>query len=136
MLAVDFFHVDCAVTLRRLAAELGTPQAIAGRLTGEGRWAPSGWVLDAKLVDVQPARLDARAPSMRLSGPVALAGGTVEVLIYNTQTEGAIPKQVRSSAEHADVPVVNVTESVPPSFDTFVGWQLHQLQDLAQALGA
>ena len=66
-----------AVTLRRLAAELGTPQAIAGRLTGEGRWTPTEWALDAKLVDVQPARLDARAPSMRLSGPVALAGGTV-----------------------------------------------------------
>ena len=64
-----------------------------------------------------------------------LAGGTINVLIYNTQTEGALPKQIRGAAEDAKVPVVNVTESVPPSFDTFVGWQVHQLRDLATALG-
>ncbi len=64
----------------------------------------------------------------------ALAGGTMSVLIFNTQTEGSIPDQVRRRAEAADVPVVNVTESVPPDFTTFVAWQVHQLQDLAAAL--
>jgi zinc/manganese transport system substrate-binding protein len=66
----------------------------------------------------------------------ALANHTVTVLIYNTQTEGAIPQQVRSQAEEAKVPVVNVTESVPQEFSTFEAWQVSQLKDLATALGA
>jgi translocation and assembly module TamB len=63
-----------ALTLLNLDADLGTPQAGAGRLTAQGHWSPAEWALDARLADVQPARLDARAPSMRLSGPLALAG--------------------------------------------------------------
>jgi len=66
----------------------------------------------------------------------ALAKRKIAVLIYNTQTQGAIPEQVRSIARNADVPVVNVTESVPPSFKTFEAWQVNQLEDLARALGA
>ena len=64
----------------------------------------------------------------------ALENGGVDVLIYNTQTEGAIPAQVRSTAKAASVPIVKVTESVPPGFSTFEGWQLSQLIDLARAL--
>jgi len=66
----------------------------------------------------------------------ALADGSMTVLIYNTQTSGAIPEQVRSKAEASKVPVVNVTESVPPKFSTFEAWQVSQLKDLAKALGA
>jgi zinc/manganese transport system substrate-binding protein len=65
----------------------------------------------------------------------ALADGTIDVLIYNTQTEGSIPEQVRKAATNAKVPVVNVTESVPPQFDTFEAWQVSQLKNLATALG-
>lgn len=69
-----------ALTLQQLDVELGTPQSGAGRVTGQGRWSSAGWSLDATLTDVLPARLDARAPAMRLSGPLALAGGkTIEV---------------------------------------------------------
>jgi translocation and assembly module TamB len=62
-----------AVELRRLDAELGTAQANAGRVQGTGRWAPERWNLAATLAAVQPALLDARAPAMPLSGPLALA---------------------------------------------------------------
>ena len=64
----------------------------------------------------------------------ALENGAVDVLIYNTQTEGAIPAQVRSTAKAASVPIVKVTESVPPGFSTFEGWQVSQLRDLERAL--
>ncbi len=64
-----------------------------------------------------------------------LKGGTVDVLIYNTQTEGSVPEQIRSVAEAAGVPVVEVTESVPPGVDSFVTWQLEQLEALSAALG-
>jgi len=65
----------------------------------------------------------------------ALAGRQVDVLIYNTQTEGATHEQIRSAAQNAGVPVVNVTETVPPGQTSFEGWQCAQLTALAKALG-
>jgi len=65
----------------------------------------------------------------------ALAGRQIDVLIYNTQTQGSIPEQIRSTAERAGVPVVNVTETVPPGQNSFEGWQGAQLTALGKALG-
>lgn len=65
----------------------------------------------------------------------ALASGQIDVLIYNTQTEGSIPDQIRTAAEQAGVPVVDVTETVPPDQTSFVGWQDKQLTALGEALG-
>ncbi len=65
----------------------------------------------------------------------ALAGRQIDVLIYNTQTEGSVPQQIRSAAEQAGVPVVNVTETVPPEQTSFEGWQYAQLVALGKALG-
>ena len=39
------------------------------------------------------------------------------------------------AAEDAGVPVVEVTETVPPGQDSFVAWQDGQLEALAKALG-
>ncbi|MES2991860.1 MAG: translocation/assembly module TamB domain-containing protein [Pseudomonadota bacterium] len=61
--------------LRAFDAELGTPQASAGRIGGTGQWSPQRWNLAATLTALQPALLDARAPAMQLSGPLTLAGG-------------------------------------------------------------
>jgi zinc/manganese transport system substrate-binding protein len=65
----------------------------------------------------------------------ALADGQIDVLIYNTQTEGSIPEQIRAAAEQNGVPVVDVTETVAPGETTFFGWQDKQLSALAEALG-
>ncbi|MGY1856413.1 metal ABC transporter solute-binding protein, Zn/Mn family [Modestobacter sp. SYSU DS0290] len=65
----------------------------------------------------------------------ALSDGSVDVLVYNTQTEGSVPEQLRATAEAADVPVVEVTESAPDGESSFVDWQLSQLQQLSDALG-
>ncbi|WP_264043061.1 metal ABC transporter solute-binding protein, Zn/Mn family [Mycolicibacterium hodleri] len=64
-----------------------------------------------------------------------LAAKQVDVLIYNTQTEGSIPEQIRTAAEQAGVPVVDVTETVPPGQTSFESWQDGQLTALAKALG-
>jgi len=64
-----------------------------------------------------------------------LAGRQVDVLIYNSQTQGSIPGQIRSAAGQARVPVVNVTETVPPGQTSFEGWQETQLTALGKALG-
>jgi zinc/manganese transport system substrate-binding protein len=65
-----------------------------------------------------------------------LAGKRVDVLIDNTQTEGAIPAQIRRAAESAGVAVVDVTESPPPGATSFVDWQVEQLRQLSAAMGA
>ncbi len=64
-----------------------------------------------------------------------LADKGVDVLIYNTQTEGALPQQIRAAAVAAGVPVVEVTETVAPGAKTFESWQMDQLTALAKALG-
>jgi zinc/manganese transport system substrate-binding protein len=65
-----------------------------------------------------------------------LRGGQVDVLIFNTQTEGSVPSQLRSAAEGAGVPVVEVTETVAPGAPSFVDWQVDQLRRLGSALAA
>jgi zinc/manganese transport system substrate-binding protein len=77
--------------------------------------------------DPSPADLDA---FLRL-----LSDRGVDVLIYNVQTEGSVPQQIRTAAERAGVPVVEVTESVPPGVASFETWQVDQLSALAEALG-
>lgn len=59
----------------------------------------------------------------------------VDVLIYNTQTEGSVPERIRATAEQAGVPVVDVTETMPPDAHSFQVWQVGQLDSLAKALG-
>jgi zinc/manganese transport system substrate-binding protein len=66
----------------------------------------------------------------------ALRDGTIDVLVLNTQTEGELPDQLRTTAEHAGVPVVEVTESPPDPGGSFVAWQLAQLRRLSTALAA
>ena len=64
-----------------------------------------------------------------------LTSKQMNVLIFNTQTEGAVPEQLKATADTAGVPVVNVTETMPADAATFQQWQIAQLQALAKALG-
>lgn len=89
---------------------------------------PEGYqVASSNESDPAPADLDA---FLRLLGDHG-----VDVLIYNVQTEGSVPEQIRSAAEQAGVPVVDVTETVPPGTSSFESWQVGQLTALAKALG-
>ncbi len=89
---------------------------------------PEGYqVASANESDPSPADLDA---FLRLLGDRG-----VDVLIYNVQTEGSVPQQIRTAAEQAGVPVVEVTETVPPGSTSFESWQVNQLTALAKALG-
>ena len=59
------------------------------------------------------------------------------MLVYNSQTQGATPDQLRRAATSAGVPVVEVTETVPAAArGSLVTWQLGQLDRLAAALGS
>ncbi len=74
------------------------------------------------------------APGDLAAFEAALAEGRVDVLLYNTQTAGSLPEQVRAAAEEAGVPVVEVTESAPDDDGSFVEWQVEQLGRLSDAL--
>lgn len=88
---------------------------------------PEGYqVASSNETDPSPADLDA---FLRLLGDKG-----VDVLIYNTQTEGSVPEQIRAAAEKAGVPVVEVTETVAPGAKSFEAWQVDQLTALAKAL--
>jgi zinc/manganese transport system substrate-binding protein len=65
----------------------------------------------------------------------ALRDHAVDVLVVNTQTEGSTAGQLRSAADAAGVPVVEVTETVAPGQPSFVAWQAGQLEALDRALG-
>lgn len=89
---------------------------------------PSGFAAAASNeTDPSPADLDAFLNLLRDRG--------ADVLIYNTQTEGSVPEQLRAAAESAGVPVVEVTETVAPGAESFEAWQVNQLTALAEALG-
>jgi zinc/manganese transport system substrate-binding protein len=76
------------------------------------------------------------APGDLAAFEAALAGRDVDVLIYNTQTSGNVPAQLRAAAKRGGVPVVEVSESPPDAKGSFVAWQLTQLTELSNALGA
>lgn len=72
--------------------------------------------------------------------PAALAAmlalvreGRVRALLYNTQAVSPITARVRAAARAAHVPVVGVTETLPPG-QTYQSWQLRQVRALAAAL--
>jgi zinc/manganese transport system substrate-binding protein len=89
---------------------------------------PQGYqTSSANETDPSPADLDA---FLRLLGDKG-----ADVLIFNIQTEGSVPDQIRAAAESAGIPVVEVTETVPPGADSFEAWQVQQLDALAKALG-
>ena len=64
----------------------------------------------------------------------AVQDRTVKALLYNAQVTDAQTTQIKKLAESSGVPVVGVTETMPPSFDHLQDWQLAQAEELLAAL--
>ena len=62
-----------------------------------------------------------------------IADHRVDVLLYNSQAVSPITARVRTAAQQAGIPVVGVTETLPPHL-TFQQWQLAQVRSLQRAL--
>ncbi len=75
------------------------------------------------------------APGDVLAMNSLLAGHKVRLLLYNEQTVSAVTQSVRSLAQQNHVPVVGVTETLPPSDSTYQAWQLSQAREILRALG-
>lgn len=58
----------------------------------------------------------------------------VQVLLYNSQATSPVTENTKKVANQAGVPVMGVTETIPPSEATYQSWQLSQLNALLRAL--
>ena len=65
----------------------------------------------------------------------ALAGKTIKVLLYNGQVTSPATDAVKQLAQSAGVPIVGVTETLPPTDKNFQAWQLRQINEITTALG-
>src|ERR1700694_4404626 len=59
----------------------------------------------------------------------------IKVLLYNGQVTSPATQAVRQLAQSSGVPVVGVTETLPPTDKNFQAWQLRQINDITTALG-
>ena len=64
-----------------------------------------------------------------------LTGHRVRALLFNSQVVTPLTQQMQDLAVAAGVPVVGVTETMPPGSSSYAAWQLGQLDALALALG-
>jgi zinc/manganese transport system substrate-binding protein len=62
-----------------------------------------------------------------------ISGRKIAVLLYNSQATSPITARVRSEAASAGIPIVGVSETLPPQL-TFQQWQLAQARALYRAL--
>jgi zinc/manganese transport system substrate-binding protein len=63
-------------------------------------------------------------------------GHEVRVLLYNAQVVSPVTQHVEALAHQAGIPVVGVTETMPPSAGSYQAWQLVQAEAILRALDA
>lgn len=145
--AADVFEANAATWQAGLRQYLDAVLALGSSVSGR-TYAATEPVFDRMaaglgLVDATPAGYrgsvdDGREPTEEdlAAFETALADGSVDVLVHNTQTGGDVAERLRTAAEDAGVPVLEVTETPESEGDSFVAWQLAQLVALSEALGA
>ncbi|MEE3853145.1 zinc ABC transporter substrate-binding protein [Gordonia sp. LSe1-13] len=96
---------------------------------------------EAGLVDAAPAGFtqaveEGQSPSAadRAALEDLLTGHEVHSLIYNTQAVDSVTEAVLATAQGANVPVVEFTETLPDGVDGYVAWQTAQIDALRTAL--
>lgn len=59
----------------------------------------------------------------------------IRVLLYNGQVTSPATDAVKSLAQQNGIPIVGVTETLPPTDKDFQAWQLRQINEISNALG-
>jgi zinc/manganese transport system substrate-binding protein len=75
------------------------------------------------------------SPADNAAMDAALTDKKVKVLLYNGQVTSPATDAVKQLAQKSGVPVVGVTETLPPTDKDFQGWQLRQVNEITTALG-
>ncbi|MFE4500369.1 metal ABC transporter solute-binding protein, Zn/Mn family [Rhodococcus sp. NPDC056743] len=96
----------------------------------------------AELKDATPEEFTSAIEDGNDPSPAAIAATrqllsdkAARALVYNTQTQDKVTQDMRSTAEKAGVPVVEVTETLPEGLD-YIQWQTQTAESLANALSA
>jgi len=63
-----------------------------------------------------------------------LTGHKVRLLLYNSQAMSPVTESIKSLAGDSGVPVVGVSETIPGQNESYVAWQLAQLNEMVAAL--
>jgi zinc/manganese transport system substrate-binding protein len=147
---IDPDHADTyAANAAAFTAEIATltnrtqslAQTVGGQAVAVTEPVP-GYLLDALgLVDKTPPQFaeavenETDVPATVMRDTLALfTDRQVVLLVYNAQTTGPQTEQVRAAADEAQIPVVAVTETLPPG-QSYLTWMSGNLDALAQALG-
>jgi zinc/manganese transport system substrate-binding protein len=64
-----------------------------------------------------------------------LGGHKVRLLLYNQQAVSAVTQRVRALAQQNGIPVIGVSETLPPTDRSYQAWQLRQAREILRALG-
>lgn len=75
------------------------------------------------------------SPADNAAMDAAITGKAIKVLLYNGQVTSPAADAVKRLAQNSGVPVVGVTETLPPSDKDFQAWQLRQITEITTALG-
>jgi zinc/manganese transport system substrate-binding protein len=75
------------------------------------------------------------SPADNAAMDAALTGKKIKVLLYNGQVTSPATDAVKQLADKSGVPVVGVTETLPPTDKDFQDWQLRQIAEITTALG-
>ena len=75
------------------------------------------------------------APSDVATMQDLLTAHKVKVLLYNSQATSPVTESIKTLAGTSGIPVVGVSETIPKLGESFVEWQLAQLNAIEAALG-
>jgi zinc/manganese transport system substrate-binding protein len=75
------------------------------------------------------------SPADNAAMDTALTDKKVKVLLSNGQVTSPATDAVKQLAQKSGVPVVGVTETLPPTDKDFQDWQLRQINEITTALG-
>ena len=75
------------------------------------------------------------SPADNMAMDTAVRSKAIKALLYNEQTDSPAVEALKTLARQSGVPIVGVTETLPPADSNFQQWQLAQVNQVAQALG-
>lgn len=75
------------------------------------------------------------SPADNAALDAALTSRAIRVLLYNGQVTSPATDAIKELAGKSGVPVVGVTETLPPTDRDFQAWQLRQITEITTALG-
>jgi len=77
---------------------------------------------------------DDPSPADTAAMDTLMTNKSVKVLLYNAQATSPVTEHVKDLAKQAGIPVIGVTETLPPNQKTYQSWQASQMRQLEAAL--